>query len=63
MCGSGCCSYVYERQTYGCISRPTADGPLVRQRQVHLFRLDKENKVFEHLAQRDDLGLKRQLTS
>jgi predicted ester cyclase len=34
-----------------------------RQRQVHLFRLDKDQKVREHLAQRDDLGLRRQLTS
>jgi len=32
-----------------------------RQRQVHLFRIDEENKVREHLAQRDDLGLRRQL--
>jgi predicted ester cyclase len=34
-----------------------------RQRQVHLFRVDEENKVREHLAQRDDLGLRRQLIS
>jgi predicted ester cyclase len=33
-----------------------------RQRQVHLFRVDEHNKVREHLAQRDDLGLRRQLT-
>jgi predicted ester cyclase len=33
------------------------------QRQVHLFRLDGENKVREHLAQRDDLGLRLQLTA
>jgi len=32
-----------------------------RQRQVHIFRLDKESKVSEHLAVRDDLGLRRQL--
>ena len=34
-----------------------------RQRQVHLFRLGADNKVREHLAQRDDLGLRRQLSS
>jgi predicted ester cyclase len=33
-----------------------------RQRQLHLFRIDEHNKVREHLAQRDDLGLRRQLT-
>lgn len=33
-----------------------------KQRQIHLFRVDEENKVSEHLAQRDDLGLRRQLT-
>jgi predicted ester cyclase len=33
-----------------------------RQRQVHLFRIDDQNRVSEHLAQRDDLGLRRQLT-
>jgi predicted ester cyclase len=32
-----------------------------RQRQVHLFRVDQDNKVRKHLAQRDDLGLRRQL--
>lgn len=33
-----------------------------KQRQVHLFRIEAQNKVQEHLAQRDDLGLRRQLT-
>ena len=32
-----------------------------RHRQVHIFRLDTESKVSEHLAVRDDLGLRRQL--
>ena len=38
-----------------------ATGRSFRQRQIHLFRLDQEGKVREHLAQRDDLGLRRQL--
>jgi len=32
-----------------------------RQRQAHLFRIDHSGKVGEHLAQRDDLGRRRQL--
>ena len=34
-----------------------------RQRQIHVFRIDQENQVTEHVAQRDDLGLRLQLTS
>jgi predicted ester cyclase len=32
-----------------------------RQRQIHLFHMAPDGKVLEHLAQRDDLGLRRQL--
>jgi predicted ester cyclase len=39
----------------------TATNRSFRQRQLHLFRIDEHNKVHEHLAQRDDLGLRRQL--
>jgi predicted ester cyclase len=39
---------------------PTGRG--FRQRQVHIFRIDAEGRVAEHLAVRDDLGLRRQLT-
>ena len=31
-------------------------GKLFRQRQIHLFRL-RSDKIVEHVAQRDDLGL------
>lgn len=40
----------------------SATNRTFRQRQVHLFRLNAEGKVAEHLAQRDDLGLRRQLS-
>jgi predicted ester cyclase len=32
-----------------------------RQRQVHIFRVDPTGRISEHLAVRDDLGLRRQL--
>jgi predicted ester cyclase len=35
-------------------------GKLVRQRQMHLFRL-RDGKIVEHQAQRDDLGLLLQI--
>jgi SnoaL-like polyketide cyclase len=31
-----------------------------RQRQVHIFRVDPTGRISEHLAVRDDLGLRRQ---
>jgi len=41
----------------------TATNRNFRQRQVHIFRVDAQSKVSEHLAVRDDLGLRRQLVS
>ena len=37
-----------------------ATGKPIRQRQFHLFRF-RAGKIVEHLAQRDDLGLRRQI--
>jgi predicted ester cyclase len=54
-------TYMSGRHTAPFLGLP-ATNRLFRQRQVHLFRLDGENKIREHLAQRDDLGLRRQLT-
>jgi len=53
--------YMIGKQTAPFFGIP-ATGRAFRQRQVHLFRLNAEGKVTEHLAQRDDLGLRLQLT-
>ena len=53
-------TYMLGRQTAPFFGIP-ATGRSFRQRQVHLFRLNAERKVTEHLAQRDDLGLRLQL--
>jgi predicted ester cyclase len=52
--------YMHGRQTATFFGIPPT-GRAFRQRQVHLFRLNPEGKVTEHLAQRDDLGLRLQL--
>jgi steroid delta-isomerase-like uncharacterized protein len=54
-------AYMSGRHTAPFMGLPPT-GRSFRQRQVHLFRMDQENKVREHLAQRDDLGLRRQLS-
>jgi steroid delta-isomerase-like uncharacterized protein len=48
------------RQTAQFMELPATNRSF-RQRQVHLFRLNDDGKVADHLAQRDDLGLRRQL--
>jgi steroid delta-isomerase-like uncharacterized protein len=37
-----------------------ATGKPIRQRQFHLFRF-RSGKIVQHVAQRDDLGLRRQI--
>jgi len=53
-------TFMSGRHTAAFLGLPATNRPF-RQRQVHLFRLDRQGKVCEHLAQRDDLGLRRQL--
>ena len=53
-------TYMSGRHTAAFLGLPATNRPF-RQRQVHLFRMDRAGKVREHLAQRDDLGLRRQL--
>jgi predicted ester cyclase len=55
-------TYMSGRHTAPFLGLPATNRSF-RQRQVHLFQMDSENKVREHLAQRDDLGLRRQLTA
>jgi predicted ester cyclase len=55
-------TYMSGVHTGSFLGLPGTQRPF-RQRQVHLFRVDEENKVREHLAQRDDLGLRRQLVA
>ena len=54
-------TYMTGRHTADFLGLP-ATGRTFRQRQVHLFRIDRFHKVCEHLAQRDDLRLRRQLS-
>jgi predicted ester cyclase len=54
-------TYMHGRHVSEFFGIPATDR-MFRQRQVHLFRVDHDNKVSEHLAQRDDLGLRRLLT-
>jgi predicted ester cyclase len=53
-------TYMIGRHTAEFLGLP-ATNRTFRQRQVHIFTIDKAGKVSEHLAQRDDLGLRRQL--
>jgi predicted ester cyclase len=53
-------TYMNGKHTAPFLGLP-ATNRVFRQRQVHLFRIDHSGKVREHLAQRDDLGLRRQL--
>ena len=55
-------TYMSGRHTAAFLGLPATHRPF-RQRQVHLFRVDRHGKVREHLAQRDDLGLRRQLAA
>ena len=55
-------TYMCGRHTGSFLGLTATNRPF-RQRQVHLFRLDADHKVREHLAQRDDLGLRRQLSA
>jgi hypothetical protein len=51
-------TYMSARHTAPFLGLPVTNRSF-RQRQAHLFRIDPQNKVREHLAQRDDLGLRR----
>jgi predicted ester cyclase len=53
-------TYMSGKQTAPFLGLP-ATNRRFRQRQVHIFRVDEQNRVPEHVAQRDDLGLRRQL--
>jgi predicted ester cyclase len=47
------------RHTGDFLGMPPTGKP-IRQRQFHLFRF-RAGKIIEHVAQRDDLGLRRQI--
>ncbi len=53
-------TYMTGRHTAEFLGLP-ATNRTFRQRQVHIFTITTAGKVSEHLAQRDDLGLRRQL--
>jgi predicted ester cyclase len=55
-------TYMSGIQTGQFLGIPPANRAF-RQRQVHIFRIDAAGKVAEHLAVRDDLGLRRQLAT
>jgi predicted ester cyclase len=53
-------TYMSGRHTAPFLGLPITNRAF-RQRQIHLFRLDTQGRLTEHLAQRDDLGLRHQL--